>query len=281
MQYTRKKVDNIDKNSYKKSKQKSENLNPKNSNLYFNQLIYDSIKDKLQNENEELSKILFSIQLLIYFLTQERKKESDEIKLIIEELPEYVNLSKECIEFFQKQQLKIEELYDVYSYIELLCFKPIVNNLRDHYKKKIDVNQKEKILKLFDGKKLKIITKMNLASACRKLISRYLVSTRDDTDYSENNKLNLYLDREEMWSAELWKNEEIIKQDLEVLSKEELILGQSYELYNILGGDENKALEGIKMKDEKEKEENIEKENENEGEEKIVRKNRRKGVMKF
>jgi len=235
------------------------------------QLIYDSIKDKLQNENEDLPKILFSIQLLIYFLTQERKKESDEIKLIIEELPEYVTLSKECIEFFQKQQLKIEELYDVYSYIELLCFKPIVNNLRDYYKKKIDANQKEKILKLFDGKQLKIITKKNLSSACRKLISRYLVSTRDDTDYSENNKLTLYLDREEMWSAELWKNEEIIKQDLEVLSKEELILGQSYELYNILGGDENKALEGIKMKNEKEKEENNENENENEGEERIVR----------
>ena len=36
MQYTRKKVDNIDKNSYKKSKQKSENLNPKNSNLLIN-----------------------------------------------------------------------------------------------------------------------------------------------------------------------------------------------------------------------------------------------------
>ena len=48
--------------------------------------------------------------------------------------------------------------------------------------------QKEKILKLFDGKKLKIITKMNLASACRKLISRYLVSTREDIDYNEKNK---------------------------------------------------------------------------------------------
>ena len=246
----------------------------KNLSIENKQLIYDSIKDKLQKENQDLPKILFSIQLLIYFLTKERKKESDEINLLIEELPEYVTLSKECIKFFEKQKLKIEELYDVYSYIELLCFKPIVNNLKDYYKKKIDVKKKEKILKLFDRKKLKIITKMNLASACRKLISRYLVSTREDIDYNEKNKLILYLDREEMWTGELWKNEEIIKKDLEILSKEEIILGESYELYNILGGDENKSLEGIKLENEKEEE------NESISEEKIIRK-KKKRIMKF
>jgi hypothetical protein len=64
------------------------------------QIIYDSIKDKIQVENEDLSKILFSIQLLIYYLTQELKKDSDDIKDIIEELPDYVTISKECVDFF-------------------------------------------------------------------------------------------------------------------------------------------------------------------------------------
>ena len=229
------------------------------------QLIYDSIKDKLKDENDELSKILFSIQLLIYYLTQVRQKEDDEINMILEELPEYVALSPECIDFFKNQKLKVEEITDVYSYIELLCFQPIIANLRDYYKKKIDEDKANSILKLFEEKKFKVITKIHLASACRKLISRYLVSTRDDTDYSENNKLVLYLDRDEVWT-ELWKEkdkmkeeeknmeEENFKEDLEILRKEDLILGQSYELYKLLGGDESKALEGIKTDNDKEKE---------------------------
>ena len=59
MQYTRKKVDNIDKNSYKKSKQKSENLNPKNSNLYFNQLIKKNGPIKQLKENMKTSSNYF------------------------------------------------------------------------------------------------------------------------------------------------------------------------------------------------------------------------------
>ena len=220
------------------------------------QSIYDSIKDKMKGENDELSKILFSIQLLIYYLTQVRFKETDEINTIIEELPEYVSLSPECIDFFKNQKLKIEEITEVYSFFELLCFQPIIANLRDYYKQKIEEEKGKEILKLFEENKFKVITKVNLASACRKLISRYLVSTRDDTDYSENNKLVLYLDRDEMWT-ELWnekdkmKEEEKFTEDLELLRKEELILGQSYELYNLLGGDERKALEGIKTEDDK------------------------------
>ena len=229
------------------------------------QMIYDSIKDKLKDGNEELSKILFSIQLLIYYLTQVRYKEPDEINTIIEDLPEYVTLSPECIDFFKNQKLKVEDITEVYSYIELLCFQPIIANLRDYYKKPIEKEKADDILKLFEDKKFKVITKVHLASACRKLISRYLVSTRDDTDYSENNKLVLYLDRDEMWT-ELWKEkenlseeeknqeEEKFKEDLEILRKQELILGQSYELYNLLGGDKSKALEGIKTEIEKEKE---------------------------
>jgi hypothetical protein len=134
------------------------------------QLIYESIKDKLENQVEELSKILFSIQLLIYYLTQERKNENEEIKSIIQDLPDYINLSKECLDFIENQRFKVEELVDVYSYIELLCFKPIVDNLLDHYKKIIEPEKAENILKLFNDNKFTIIKKINLATACRKLI---------------------------------------------------------------------------------------------------------------
>ena len=56
-----------------------------------------------------------------------------------------------------------------------------------------------------------------------------------------------------MW-GEIWKDkEEEIKEDLEILRKEELTLGQSFELYNLLGGDQTKTLEGIKLKNDEER----------------------------
>ena len=185
--------------------------------------------------------------MLISYLTRVEKKENGDIKMIIEELPNNVELSKECVEFFKSQKLKINELIEVYSYIELLCFEPIINNLREYYKKKIDIEVGQKILKFFEGNNLKNIKKIYLASACRKFISRYLVGKREDTDYNENNKLYLYLDREDIWPIELWKNEEIIEQYLEIIKREDISLAQSYELYNLLGGDENLLFENIKI----------------------------------
>ena len=170
-----------------------------------------------------------------------------------------MTLSPECIDFFKNQKLKVEEIIDIYSYIELLWFKPIIENLKDYYKKKIEDKKAENILKLFEEKKFKVITKIHLASECRKLISRNLVSQRDDTDYNENNKLVLYLDRDEKWTElwrekDKWKEEQKLNEDLEILRKEDLILGQSFELYNLLGGEESYILEGIKAEIRKEKE---------------------------
>ena len=170
-----------------------------------------------------------------------------------------VKLEKVCI-----LQLHIK----IYSYIELICFKPIVDNLEKDYKKNIEEVKRKDILQLFDGNKFIIIQKQYLLTACRKLISRYLISKRKDIDYNENNKLNLYLDRQELWT-ENWQKEteEKIKSDLDVLGKEELILGQSYELYKLLGGDENKSLEIIN-KDAGKEEEKI---NENEEEDEFFK----------
>ena len=231
-------------------KYKSISLSNKNK-----QIIYDMIKDNRNNQNNTLTKILFSIQLLIYHLTQEKKEENEEIRVIIKDLPEYVNICNECKDFFENQELKVEELIAVFSYIELLCFQPIVDNLRNHYKKTIDGNVEENIKKLFEEAKFKIITKIDLASACRKLISRYLVSTRDDTDINENNPLDAYLGKQELWTKEIWKNENLLSDDIEVLNKCGLYVSQCYELYKLLGGDEDKVLEGINIKKEEEKEE--------------------------
>ena len=67
---------------------------------------------------------------------------------------------------------------------------------------------KKKILNLFKEKKFKLINEKNLASACRKFISRYLVSTRKDTDYNENMDLSANLARYEFWPKEVIEDDE-------------------------------------------------------------------------
>ncbi len=99
-----------------------------------------------------------------------------------------MKISNESFDFFKNIEIKIEELFDAFCYFELLCFKPIIDNLI-YYKKEIDENKGKNILKSFDEKKFCIITKISLASACRKLISRYLVGTRNDLDIDENKQL--------------------------------------------------------------------------------------------
>ena len=68
---------------------------------------------------------------------------------------------------------------------------------------------------------------------------------RDDTDISENNSLALYLVKQEFWRKELWNQENLLSDDIEVLNQCKLNVGQCYELYKLLGGDEDKVSEGI------------------------------------
>jgi hypothetical protein len=224
------------------------------------QKIYNKEKQKIKNKSNDLQKILFSIQLLIYYLTQDVKSGKEEINSIIKDLPKYVTLTKECISFFEDQDFKVCELTAIYSYFELLCFKTIEENLNEYYKTQINEKIKENILKEFENGNKKIVNKINLSTACRKLISRYLVSARNDTDLSEKNKLFDYLLREELWSKEDWKNNDLIQNELEFLNYNDIIVGQCYELYNLLGGDENEALKGINLneKDDKDDDEDEE-----------------------
>ena len=122
--------------------------------------------------------------------------------------------------------------------------------MQDHYKKEIKEEDRKKILSLFEEKKFKLITKKDLASACRKFISRYLVSTRKDTDYNENNDLSVNLTRYEFWPPKFFDkgNEDIFINEINNLKNVKISTGQCYELYNLLGGDETDELKGIKIK---------------------------------
>jgi len=227
------------------------------------QTIYDIIIENYNDANKEgVSKILFSLQLLIYYLTIERQNENSKLSDIVGKLPDYVILSKECIEFIEKFEkvnvnIKFEHLIEIYSFFEFLCFDLIVKNLQDHYKQPISEDIQKKIIGLFDEKKFVLITKNNLASACRKFISRYLVSTRMDTDYDEKRDLYADLKRYEFWGKDIIDNFELLEKELDNFKDLQLKVGQCYKLYELLEGEENDELKGLKLKEKEDKNNNF------------------------
>ena len=101
---------------------------------------------------------------------------------------------------------------------------------------------------------IQYLNKTNLSTAIRKLISRYFIGV----SFGEINKdedLSSYLLKEELWSKNDWKNKSLITKDLEILKKNKIKIGHSYELYQLLGGDEEEILKEINSKDNKREEE--------------------------
>ena len=104
---------------------------------------------------------------------------------------------------------------------------------------------------------MELVTKKNLSTACRQFISRYLVSTRKDTDYDEKKELPFNLSMFEFWPESYYDKEAQLMNELNYLKNENnepIIVGQCFALYNLLGGDEADEMKDIKLKKDEEKE---------------------------
>ena len=79
------------------------------------------------------------------------------------------------------------------------------------------------------------------------------------------------MNRYEFWPEKFVKEEEILEQDIEILGKTNLIVGQIYELYKLMDIDEKKELERIIVEKKEKKKANV-----GEGRnDKIIKKNER------
>ena len=104
------------------------------------QELYHFIKN--QNSNDSNKKILFSIQLLIFYLRDKNKKEIGENKTIKEILndkilPNYIHLSEETTYLFNRTNFTLFKLFSIYEYFELLCYDDFLNNTVNDYKEVI------------------------------------------------------------------------------------------------------------------------------------------------
>lgn len=122
----------------------------------------------------------------------------------------------------------------------------------------ISNEKKEKLEKYFKEKPEHFITKINIATAVRRFISRYLVGIREDTDINIDDELFLNL-RNDCWDNELLINQVLFERSLEELKKVGIKVKEGLRLYEYLGGDDDLLGNAVKNhiieQEEKEKEE--------------------------
>ena len=154
----------------------------------------------------------------------------------------------------------------------------MISNLKDYYKIALNENEKQLIDNYFNNGVEKKIDKIDFASFCRKLISRYLISKRTDNDINPDNSLSLYLNKTDLWNLDIINDNDLFEMEINniKLNIPNVKVSQTFCLCKFLDPD-NFRLKEIKQMIEKEKEK------EYKSEDKIIvnkRKNKTKKIPK-
>ena len=73
---------------------------------------------------------MFSIQLLIFYLSKENENIEKTLKEILLKIPNYVQINQELKLFINKNgTFKLKHLLTIYEYIERLCYNQIEENV--------------------------------------------------------------------------------------------------------------------------------------------------------
>jgi len=144
----------------------------------------------------------------------------------------------------------ISTLINLFEIIELYCWNIIRDNLDKKYLQDINENIKMQIDTYFDENSLKnnnniIISKIDLCSAIRKFISRYL-SGKSDENINPKNHLKNYLINNELWPIHFAEND-VDDEINQIFGNVDIEIAHSVKLYDHLGGDIS-ILDDIKKK---------------------------------
>ena len=218
--------------------------------------LFKYIKEKSNYGDIDFTQIIFSIQQIIHYLTQEKIDKESKLNDILASKPVYLNISNDCKNLFENlSNFGICKLFEIFSFLELFCFDSMIKNLKDDYKIKLKEGQKQKIDEYYQSGEQISIDKVNLASFCRKLISRYLISQRNGNDINDENLLSLYFMKADLWDLDIIDNNDLFEVEINNIKSyiPDLKVCQAFDLCNYLDPD-NTKLKEIKMILEKEKE---------------------------
>ena len=155
------------------------------------------------NDIEEIKRILSFFQSFIYYLNNNKYEEDESIKTILEN-EDYFKKEDKILEFFNEHpNFKVNQILNIFLYLENLFFDNIKQNIEDNnnLSEDLDDNIDKDCLK-------NSIKELDLSTALRRYISRYLI----DENYVSNNlnrNLSLELSRYELWNENETKFNEI------------------------------------------------------------------------
>ena len=249
----------------------------------LNEREKNDINELLQanNNNKFYSDVFSSLQILMNEIIKENYEKTHLIYKIIENLPEYIILNphlvkmfKNSFEFGDLQMFSIDSLVSIFEHFEALCWNSIKKNILLDYKLEVSEETKKYVIDYFEANKdkEKMININNFTKALRQLISRSIAGSREETDIKTDAELKLYLGREDLWPKQFIGNDDFIG-EIFMICKDDIIIGNCFDLYNILDGDgilnrelykdnQEKADIGAKDKDEDEDDDNKSREEE-------------------
>ena len=215
-------------------------------------------KDLLDDEKKEIItghlymkkqfKYLFgSLQKLLFYLTEKvMVNENEKLTEIINNASEDLNLSYDLKNFFNNEgkNFTLNNFMDIFFFFEHLCFENLIEILQPEYKALIPEETKNKIIEKLVKQKDQNdkISIKNIASATRRLISRYLVGTSELIDIKEDRDLSFELSREELWEEKIGQLENLKEIIFSEIGEFKLTVGQAYEFYNIIGEEDRSTL---------------------------------------
>ena len=187
------------------------------SEIYKQKPLNEEQKVQINNyfvkeEIYDIKEILSSLQSMICYLTNNKYKEEENAEIIVNHLPDYFKIEKKINDYFNNEKITINQLLNLYLYIENLFFDEIKDNIISEYNFQNSFDDGKDI----DIDSLSLITrKIDLYSALRRYISRYLI---------DKNYANINLDKNlssELSRAELWNvNETQFNEIKEILGEE-------------------------------------------------------------
>jgi hypothetical protein len=127
-------------------------------------------------------------------------------------------------------------------------------NIGPDYELELSENEKNDFISYFEknSKEEKAINKENFTSALRKLICRSISGSRQEIEIKPDVKLLYYITREDLWNKNVMEKEEFDNEIYEIV-KDEILVSQAVNLYNVLEGD-NILQDKLFKNKEKEKE---------------------------
>ena len=216
-------------------------------NEYELEAVFITLLRNKINEIYDIKNILFSLNILIDIISDKSPNINESLFTIIS-TTKTIAISDMVKNFFEtiminiknksENNLTISCLINLMEIIELFLWESIKNNLEVNYKE--DIN--DKIKNHFTNNKFlsQDNNKLELCSALRKLISRYLSTKIGKNIYKNNKNLKEILLNEELWPF----NANYIENKVnKIFGNIEVKASQALKLYQFLGGDENKFNE--------------------------------------